>query len=135
MAKFVLTDASITVGGTDLSDDVQSIEVSYEAEAQECTTMGDDTREQLGGLKNWSVTLNFVQDFASAQVDATLFSAVGTQVALVIKPTSGAVSTTNPSFSGTGLLTNYNPIGNSVGETAIAPATFVAAGTLTRATS
>lgn len=135
MAKFVLTDAYITVGGVDLSDDVQSITINYEAEAQDCTTMGDSTREFLGGLKNWSVDVTFVQDYASAQVDATLFSAVGTQVALVIKPTSGAVSSTNPSYSGTGLLTSYTPIGNSVGDLAVAPVTFVSAGTLTRATS
>jgi len=135
MAKFVLTDASLVINSVDLSDHVRSVTLNYEAELQDDTTMGDDTRTNLGGLKNWSMDVEFTQDYASGEVDATLFSIVGSAVTVVLKPTSSAVSATNPSYSGTGVIGSYSPIGNSVGDLAVAPVTIAPAGTLTRATS
>lgn len=135
MAKFVLTDASIVINAVDLSDHVESLTINYEAEAQDCTSMGDTTRAFLGGLKNWSMDVTFRQDYAASEVDVTLFGIVGSQITVTAKPTSAAVSTTNPSYSGTALLTTYTPIGNAVGDLAAAPVSFVSAGALTRATS
>lgn len=135
MAKFVFTDASLVINSVDLSDHVQSVTLNYEAELQDDTTMGDDTRTNLGGLKNWSMDVQFAQDFAANEVDATLFSIVGTAVTCVLKPTSGAVSSTNPSYTGSGIIASYNPLGNSVGDLATAPVTIAPAGTLARATS
>lgn len=135
MAKFVLTDASLVINSVDLSDHVRSVTLNYEAELQDDTTMGDDTRTNLGGLKNWSMDVEFTQDYAASNVDATLFPIVGSAVTVVLKPTSGSVSATNPSYSGTGVIGSFSPIGNSVGDLAVAPTTIAAAGTLTRATS
>ena len=136
MAKLVLTDVFLSVNGVDLSNDVQSVSLNYEAEEQDSTTMGDDTREALGGLKNWSMDVSFAQDFASGQVDATLFSIVGSQVAIILRADNTAgVGATNPNYTGSGLITSYSPIGNSVGDLAVAPVTIKSAGTLTRATS
>lgn len=136
MGKFVIRDASLTIGGVDLSDHVQSVTVNYGADTPEKTSMGDDTHLMMGGgLKNWSIDVTFLQDFAANEVDDTLFAMVGTEVTVVVKPTSDAVSSTNPSYTGTGLIASYNPIGNSVGEAATAPVNIMSAGTLTRATS
>ena len=136
MGKLVLTDAFLSINGVDLSNDVQSVTLNYEAEEQDSTTMGDDTREMLGGLKNWSMDVSFAQDFAASQVDVTLFSIVGSQVAIILRTDNAAgVGVTNPNYTGTGLISSYSPIGNSVGDLAVAPVTIKAAGTLTRATS
>ena len=135
MAKFVLTDASLVINSVDLSDHVTSVTLNYEAELGDDTTMGSDTRTNLGGLKNWSIDVEFTQNYASGKVDATLWGIVGTSVPIVLKPTSGAVSATNPSYSGNGVIGSYSPIGNSVGDVAMAPVTIAPAGTLTRATS
>jgi len=45
------------------------------------------------------------------------------------------VSDTNPRFSGTAVLENYQPQGGSVGDMLTAPVTFQAAGTLSRVTA
>ena len=135
MAKFVLTNAFVSIAGTDLSDHVESVALNYEAEGQDATSMSDLTRIMLGGLKNWSIDVNFRQDFASSSVDDTLFSIVGTQVTVIVRPDAGSVSTTNPNFTGTALVQSYNPLGNSVGDVAAAPVTLMSAGTLSRATS
>ena len=135
MPKHVLTNASLVINSVDLSDHVRSVTLSYEAELQDDTTMGDDTRTNLGGLKNWSMDVEFTQDYDSAKVDATLWGIIGSAVTVVLKPTSGAVAATNPSYSGSGVIGSYSPLGNSVGDLAVAPVTIAAAGTLTRATS
>ena len=135
MAKFVLTDASLVINSVDLSDHVQSVTLNYESELQDSTVMGDDTRLNVGGLKNWSIDVSFTQDYAASKVDATMFGIVGSTVPVVLKPTSGAVGATNPSYSGNCVVGSYSPIGNSVGDLAVAPTTLAPAGTLTRATS
>lgn len=135
MATFVLTDAVITVDGTDLSDHGNQVSISYEAEAQDDTVFGDDTRSNAGGLKNWSMDVTFLQDFAASEVDATLFPLVGTTVTVAVRATSSAIGATNPSYTGTGLIQSYSPFGNSVGDQASASLSVACAGTLSRATS
>jgi hypothetical protein len=136
MATFVYTDASVVVNSVDLSDHVKSCTLNYEAEMLDDTVMGDTTRSNIAGLLNWSIDVEFLQDFAAAKVDATLFSLVGAAAFTVtVKPTSGSVSATNPSFSGSMVLESYPPMTGSVGDLETASATFRSAGTLTRATS
>ena len=135
MATFVLTDAVITIDGTDLSDHGNQVSVSYEAESQDDTAFGDDTRSNAGGLKAWSMDITFLQDFAASNVDATMFPLVGTTVTVAVRGDSAAISATNPSYTGTGLIQSYSPFGNAVGDQATASVTVQAAGTLSRATS
>lgn len=135
MATLVLTDAFVDIDGTDLSSAVRSVTVNYSAELQDETAMGDDTRVRLGGLKDWSMDIEFNQDFAAASVDATLFPLVGTTFTVEVRPTSAARSATNPGYTGTGILESYPPLGNSVGDVATASVTIQSAGTLSRATA
>ena len=135
MATICFNDGFFSVTGTDLSDHVKSVNLTYEAEAQDDTAMGDNTRSNKGGLKNWTMDVEFHQDYAAANVDATLFPLVGTTVVVVARPTSTGVSATNPNYTGTGMIQSYNPIGGSVGELMGTSISIVAAGDLSRATS
>jgi Flp pilus assembly protein TadG len=135
MASFVLTDASVVINAVDLSDHVQSVTVNYAAEMVDETAMGDDTRTNKGGLKNWSLDLQFKQDHAASNVDATLFPLVGSTFTVTVKPTSAVVSATNPSYSGTGILESYAPVSGGVGDLATTSVTIQSAGTLSRATA
>lgn len=134
MANLVLTDAFVSFNGTDLSANVKSVTLDYSAEALDVTAMGDTTHIRLGGLKDWSASVEFHQDYAASSVDATLFPLVGSTGTLIIRPdNSDGVGATNPNFTGTALLESYNPVGGGVGELAAASASFQAAGTLSRA--
>lgn len=135
MAKQTFADPFFSVDGVDLSDRVESLTLSYESEANDAASGGDATRGMLAGLLNWGVEVTFRQDYAAGEVDATLFNKVGTECALVIRPTTAVVSATNPQFTGTGLLTSYAPLSGSVGSVIDAPVTWVPAGDLARATS
>jgi hypothetical protein len=135
MAHFVFTDGYVSINAVVLSAHVKSVTLDYSAELQDDTSMGDTTRERKGGLKDWSVGVEFFQDFAASQVDATLFALVGTTFTVEVRPTSGARSATNPGYSGTGILESYQPIGSEIGAMAMAPVTIQAAGVLSRLTA
>jgi len=138
MAKFALTDASVVINSVDLSDHVQSVEIEYSADTVEVTAMSDAAHNYVPGLLVQSINCTFLQNFAASKVDATLAPLIGAAAFTVtVKPTSGAVSATNPSYSGSFILGDYQPIGGSVGGEATASATFMvgAAAGVTRATS
>ena len=89
------------------------------------------------GLKDWSVSLDLVNDFAASQVDATIMPDIisGTSRTLTIKPTSSAVGATNPRYFGTVYATSGAPISGGVGDLAMNKVELVGSGALTRATT
>ena len=135
MAKFVATDYEITIDGTDFSTSLAAVTLDVSVDEQETTAFGNSYRTRIGGLKDASVTLDFHQDFASSGVDETLFAALGTDVAVVIKPTSETISATNPSYSFNALVTQTQPFASSVGDLATLSVTWPVNGAVTRATA
>ncbi len=99
MAKFAATDYYVTINGADFSTNLNSVELSQEADDLETTAFGSSWRTRIGGLKQASLTLNFMQDFAAGSVDATLNPLLGSIATVVIKPTSGTVTATNPTYT------------------------------------
>jgi hypothetical protein len=135
MAKFAATDYKITVAGVDFSTNLNSVELSQEADDLETTAFGQSWRSRIGGLNNASITLNFMQDFAASSVDATLHPLLGSISTVIIKPTSGTVTATNPSYTMTALVTQYSPFASSVGDIATLSVTWPVSGSVTRATA
>src|SRR6056300_1429649 len=118
MAKFAATDYSVTINGSDFSSNLNSVELALEADELETTAFGSGWRTRIGGLRNGSLTLNFMQDFGAASVDATLNGLLGTIATVVIKPTSGTATATNPSYTAECLVNQYSPFASSVGDIA-----------------
>ena len=135
MAKFVLTDASLVINSVDLSDHVASVTLELNSEEIDTTAMGSTFMSKTGGLKSGTLSIDFQQDFASSEVDATMFPLFGGTTAFVLKATSGSVSATNPSYSGSILVNQHIPVANAVGELATMSVSFPTSGTITRATS
>ena len=134
MAQIVLKDATISIGGVELADRSNSVEVNYEIESVEVTAFGGN-RSFVGGLQNNTCTVELMQDFAATETEATIFPLVGTQLTLIFKPTSEAVGADNPSYTITGAyLASHTPIAAAVGELAMTSLTFTG-GTLAKATS
>lgn len=120
MAKFIIQTTTVTVGGVDLSDHAQSVVVEGTADEVDVSAMtGNGFREFLLGLKDAMITVNWFQDFAAAEVDATLFPLWGSNTTFVVetKPTNAAISATNPAYRLTAaVMPNYSPIAGAVGE-------------------
>lgn len=135
MAVFVMKDASVVVNSVDLSTYVSSLTLNYEVDQVSIDSMGITGHVFTGGLQNISLDVTFNQDFAATKVAATLDALIGVPTTVVVKPTSGAVSATNPSYTLTNtLLTATQPVAGSVGDLASMSVTFVG-GSLAKATS
>ena len=135
MAVFVLTDASVTVNSVDLSTYVTSVTLNYEKDSVEVTAMGSSGHTFTGGLQNISLDVTFNQDFAATKVAATLDALIGLTTTVVVKPTTAAVSATNPSYTiSNAFLAGTQPVAGSVGDLASMSVSFTG-GTLVKATS
>lgn len=99
------------------------------------TAMGDTTRINKGGLKNWSIEVNAHQEFNSGKLGSALFALVGSTTCIEIRPDNSCSTGINPSFSGIGVLENFPSMGGSVGSLLDAAFTIRSAGTLGRASS
>lgn len=137
MAHFVLTDVSAVVNSVDLSDHIKSITLTVRAGMEDDSNMGDTWTGRIAGLKDWDCNINFDQDFAAGEVDATIWSIynTGTPITFVGKPTSAGVGPTNPTFTGSVLVEEYSPIDGEHGSKARSPVKFAAASSLARATA
>jgi len=135
VAKFAATDFAITIGGTDFSDSLAAVTLDISREQLETTSFGNTARSYIAGLEDASVTLSFHQDFAAGSVDSFIHSNLGGTVAVVIKPTSGAVSSSNPSYSFDALCVQSTPFSSNVGDLATQDLTFPVSGGVTRGTA
>lgn len=134
MAKFVTTDYAISIDSTDFSESINSVTLDVTVDEQETTAFGNTSRTRIGGLKDGSVSLDFHQDFGADSVDATLWPLLGNTVTITLKPTSGAVSATNPEYTFDALVTQYSPFANATGELATLSVSWPVTGDVTRGT-
>ena len=130
-----LSNPSVTINSVDLSDQCTSATITYTAEALEATAFGDTARKYTSGLQNNEVTVTLYQSYAATETEATIYTLVGTTTNIVLKPTSAAVGSTNPSYTLTGAyLESHTPIAASLGELSTVTLTF-RGGTLAKATT
>lgn len=135
MAKFVAIDYKVTINGTDFSSSINSVDLSIESADVETTAFGSTFTTRVGGLKSASITLDFHQDFGSSSVDSVLFPLLNSLATVVLVPTSGTVSATNPSYTAVCLVNQYQPFASAVGDLATLSVTWPTSGTVVRATA
>lgn len=118
MGKFVLKNPVVTVNSVDLTNHCSHATVHTEFDDVDMTVFGDTYKEHAQGMGDATITLTMFQDFAAGSVDATLWplSQSGAPFPVTIKPTSAAVSATNPRYDMTGILLSYDPIDGDVGD-------------------
>lgn len=123
---------------TDFSDHIRQVNLGEKVAMQDFTTFGDGAFVvQKPGLKSAEISIDFNQDFAASSVDATFGAALlaGTLGYLDIKPTSSSRAATNPSYVYAVYVTDYTPIGQSVGDRSAVSVKFAVTGTYSRLTS
>lgn len=135
MAIYMNETVTVTVNSVDLTDHITSIDFTETVSEIETTAMGDANVTRIGGLKDGSVSISWHQDFASSEVYATLNPLLGTTTTVLVKPTSGAVSATNPSKSVSCLVTELPFVSGGVGELATFDTSWPFTGAVTTATS
>ena len=135
MAKLVLTNATVSLNASDISTSVAAITISTSAAEVPTTNFGSGGAvTRVAGLIDNSVTLSMHNDYNA--IDGLIFPLIGsTAVTMVIKSSTAAVSTANPSYTFSVLCTEWTPVNGAVGELNTADVTWPISGTITKATA
>lgn len=136
MAVFMSNLVGVKVNSVDLSDHVTAVTLNRSFDELEVTAMGDSGHKFVKGLEASSITIDFLNDTASASVLATLQAAWGTNVTVVLLQSKGtAVSATNPLYTATCLVNNTTDINGAVGDLSTQSITMNVSGTVAVATT
>ena len=137
MARIVLTNVDVEIAGVNLSDHIASVSLSSTWDAVETTAFGGGNvpaaaRTRQAGLVDNAVTLDFHQDFAAGEVEATIYPLLGTVAAIKIQPTNAAISVDSPQYQFSALLSEWTPVNGAVGELATASVTWPITGAIVK---
>jgi hypothetical protein len=132
----VLKTTHLTLAGVDVSDWCSKIELTCEVDEKDVTTFGSaGWMEVLGGIAKGQLAVTFKNDYVDDQLDEDLFALFGTVTTFATRPTSSAVGTGNPSYSGSVLIKELKPIAGAVGDVAEQDVTWPTSGAVSRATA
>ena len=135
MAVFLNNGVVLTVNAVDLSDHVTAVTINRSFDELEVTAMGDSGHKYVKGLEASSITIDFLNDTASAETLQTLQGLWGTSTTVTVKQTSAATSATNPIYTMTCLVNGTTDINGAVGDLGMQSVTWNVNGTIAVATS
>jgi hypothetical protein len=134
MAKIVLTDVKVLINSVNLSDHITSVTIDSKTDVVDTTGFSSTAaRTKQGGLKDNSVTIEFLQDFATSNVEQTIYPLLGTATTIVVSPlstTNGIVG--NPTYTFSALVSEWQPLKGGIGELATASVTWSIDGAVTK---
>jgi hypothetical protein len=134
MPRLVLTNAFISVGGVDLSDLVASVTLNETFDVIETTAFSSTAaKTRVAGLEDNSITLEFHQDYATGEVEQTIYPLLGTSAAVIVKPNGVTTGAFNPSYTCNAIISEWTPLNGTVGELATASVTWPVTGAITKA--
>ena len=112
MAIYLDNNVGLKIATVDLSAYVTSITLTQTFDEVETTAMGATAHQFAKGLEASTLQVDFLNDWAASQVQATLQAAYGTSVTAVIIPVKGTVvSASNPTYTVSILVNNLTPVG------------------------
>lgn len=134
MAKIVLTDVKVLINSVNLSDHISSITLDTKTDVVDTTGFSSTAaKTKVAGLKDNSVTIEFYQDFATSNVEQTIYPLLGTATTIIVSPTSatnGVVG--NPTYTFSALVSEWTPLKGGIGELATASVTWSIDGAITK---
>lgn len=145
MARLVLTNVEVTIGGVDLSNHIASVTLGSTYDVVETTAFAGVSgaagnvplaaKTRVAGLVDNSVTFEFHQDFEAASVEATIYPLLGTVAAVTVQPVNAATAATNPLYTFDAVVSEWTPLNGAVGELATASVTWPITGAVTKTVS
>jgi hypothetical protein len=141
MARIVLTNVQVVVGGVDLSNHVASVTLGSTYDVLETTAFAGGNvpaaaKTRTAGLVDNSVTLEFHQDFAdpgagNTPVEQTIYPLLGLETSIEVQPvTSATQGPTNPKYTFQAVVSEWTPLNGAVGELATASVTWPITGAI-----
>jgi hypothetical protein len=130
MAVYLANTGVLTVNSVDLSTLVTSVTINRAFDELEVTSLGDSGHRFVKGLEASSVSIDFLNDEATAKTLQTLQATWGTNTVVTFKQTSAAVSATNPLYTMTCLVNNITPVNGAVADLSTQSVTWNVSGTI-----
>jgi hypothetical protein len=130
MAVYLANTGVLTVNAVDLSTLVTSVTINRAFDELEVTALGDQGHRFVKGLEASSVSIDFLNDEATAKTLQTLQATWGTNTVVTFKQTSAAVSATNPLYTMTCLVNNITPVNGAVADLSTQSVTWNVSGTI-----
>ena len=131
MAVFLNNKVGVKINSVDLSDHVTAVTINRSFDEIEVTAMGNNSHVFVKCLEASTVTIDFLNDTAAANVLATLQAAWGTTVTAVFLQEKGtAVSATNPLYTVSLLINNTTDLNGDVSSIGTQSITFTANSTV-----
>jgi hypothetical protein len=113
MPKTIATDWKVVINGVVLSDHCFDVQIGDEKEQIDVSGFNPlGAREYLPGTQDQTITLQFLNDWASGSVHATLnpLYTGGSTFPIFVQPDSDAgTSATNPIYGGSANIYSYPP--------------------------
>ena len=135
MAVYLANTGVLTVNSVDLSTLVTNVVINRNFDELEITSLGDTGHKFVKGLEASSISIDFLNDSASAKTLQTLNTTWGTSVTVTFKQTSAAVSAENPLYTMTCLINNTTPVNGAVADLSMQSVTWNVMGTIAITTS
>jgi hypothetical protein len=147
MAIFYQNNAGfkISTDGTtfvDLTDHVESLTINRQFDELDVSAFGAAGHTYIAGLESSTISIDFLNDTATASVLQTLNTLVGTnakfkicQTTVAGTPTTATISATNPLYTGLVLVNKLTPVVGKIGDVSVQSLTFTVSGAITVATS
>ncbi len=135
MAVYLANTGILTVNSVDLSTLVTNVVINRSFDELEITSLGDTGHKFVKGLEASSISIDFLNDSASAKTLQTLNSTWGTSVTVTFKQTSAITSAENPLYTMTCLINNTTPVNGAVADLSTQSVTWNVMGTIAVTTS
>jgi hypothetical protein len=135
MAVYLANTGVLTVNSVDLSTLVTNVVINRSFDELEITSLGDSGHRYVKGLEASSISIDFLNDSATAKTLQTLNSTWGTSVTVTFKQTSAITSAENPLYTMTCLINNTTPVNGAVADLSTQSVTWNVMGTIAITTS
>jgi len=130
MSVYLANTGVLTVNAVDLSTLVTSVTINRSADELDVSTLGDLGHRYVKGLEASSISIDFLNDEASAKTLQTLNTNWGSNVVVTFKQFSGATAPTNPLYTMTCLINNTTPVNGAVADLSTQSVTWNVSGTI-----
>jgi hypothetical protein len=137
MSALVLTNGYVAIGGVDISEFVTGISTSTSYDIFETTQMDDVSKKYVPGLAENKVSLEFIQDFDPTDglekiINDHVSSLLGTLQSMEIRPVNAGVSSSNPKYTFTVVVSEWTSINAGIGDLSTVRITWPISGSITK---
>lgn len=135
MAVQVFLNPQIVINSVDLTNRITKVTLEETFTDVDTTAFGATAKTRVAGLGDHKFSCDFQQDFALAEVEATIYPLVGTTTSITVKALNATTTSTNPAYTFTVLVDDWKPLDGKVGDLLTSSVSWPVSGGVAKAIS